>query len=133
MTIYRKPQSETIEAHKSELRPLQGAFVVLATIFSSVLFIGLRGIIGQFMETFSSFGAELPMMTLFIVSIKDFIPALAIPVIIIGITTLIPSISSKVRKQLYLWCKLHPAIAIAITTISMIAMYLPIFSLGNVV
>jgi type II secretory pathway component PulF len=105
----------------------------LLSILPIPLYIGLYNAIPQFADIFSSFGAQLPALTRVFVSSAQY---LSIPVylsLMIFLVFIICSLASKPTNKLYIavtwWCIL----SFLLFLFAMVAMYLPVFLVGNVV
>jgi type II secretory pathway component PulF len=110
--------------------------IIAACIWATVslLFYTLHKTIPQFQETFNSFGAQLPMLTKLALSLAGTYKLISyICIIPIMFIFALNEVSVKTQK-LYFRATIISFVFTAIYfLISLVSMYLPIFSLGQVV
>jgi type II secretory pathway component PulF len=110
--------------------------IIAACIWAtaSLLFYALHKTIPQFQETFSSFGAQLPMLTKLALSLagtyKPISYIFIIPIIFIFVLNEVSVKNQKLYFKVTIFSFIFTAIYFLI---SLVSMYLPIFSLGQVV
>lgn len=131
--IYKKPNSDVRLNQDWELGVSGVIFTILSGLVASTIYIVLGNLVQQFDETFSTFGAELPIFTRLSISMISVFPFFACPVLLNVLFTLVPMANSKLRRRIYRTCLLQAVIAIFVLILVMITMYLPIFQLSSVV
>ena len=103
-------------------------FAWITVLGSLISFIWLSYVVPEFIELFEEFGSDLPGITKLVINIHDNFYLLAIP-------GFIGNILIHLKKQLAGWWLVGFSGVMAITLIplTIIAMYLPIFQMSEVV
>ena len=132
---YHPPKSKSLES--SEQQPPGFWVIVLSvalTIISGMLYSAIYPAVPQFVEIFEGFGAELPWFTQFILDnyyyfglpyLLGLIPCM---ILVKNRASVIPS-----EKHLFMLIVINFVLSFFVIGITVIAMYLPIFKMGNVV
>lgn len=132
--IYKPPASDLQDSQTTKdakfPKKLRGSVLAILTVW---FYFGLNKIVPQFADTFSSFGADLPALTILSIKISVafvWFGFLSIAILIFWLMCITFSayenVAYKIIKYLFY-------LSISILTIILISMYLPIFQLGTVV
>nr|AMP57313.1 hypothetical protein [uncultured bacterium] len=106
--------------------------IAILSLISGAIFLGLGQAIPQFKTTFESFGAEVPVLTAFIVNISPIYFPLAFISLIPIISLLISSkISFNIHNLIFRATVVVCVFAICCFMLSLFAMYLPVLELSN--
>jgi type II secretory pathway component PulF len=109
--------------------------VIVGSILLSIcasIFVPLPSVIGQFAQLFSGFGADLPLLTRWVVAGVTFIWIAVLGTVVAQLVLFIVYISARSRKvKSAFWILAFVNLAALVTIV--VAMYLPIFRLGSVV
>src|SRR5690606_15312719 len=106
--------------------------IAILSLISGAIFFGLGQAIPQFKTTFENFGAEVPLLTAFIVNISPICFPLAFISLIPIISLLISSkISFNIHNLIFRATVVVCVFAICYFMLSLFAMYLPVLELSN--
>ena len=98
------------------------------TFAALIIFVLLHYVVPEFEELFEGFGAELPFFTRLVLNVHEYFYLLTIPAFVGNI------LIYNMKNQLGWWLVgITGVMGILLIPLTIIAMYLPIFQMGNVV
>lgn len=130
--MYESPKSDVSTGRQTTLSIKRRLLWTVAILFTAILYRGINKIAPQFAETFTSFGAQLPLITRLFVK--------AYPVFYwFGIISLLPMIfwlvslfGDKCALKVIKIAKYNLCLAVLCFVLFMVAIYYPIFTMGKV-
>ena len=132
---YHKSKAKINPEHQSDKKMWQSKpWVIGLTMLSFFPYLGIFAVVPQFKEMFVMFGSDLPQLTqLYIFGYPYFGIIFVLALIICLIHVLNPSLSDNMQKQTFRLIAAHCIFSFSLFITSGVAMYLPIFKLGQVV
>jgi type IV pilus assembly protein PilC len=130
--IYKTPQSD-FSGEVSGISVTRKILWAIGILFTASIYGAIYKVVPQFAETFSSFGADLPLLTRVSIDLHNVFIWFAV-VSLLFISFLIVSIFNEKYADIMLKIsKYNLTLSVVIFVLFMISMYLPIFTLGNVI
>ena len=126
--IYKTPKSNlNVNENNKFNKKLKGSILA---ILAAWFYFGMRKVVLQFSETFSSFGGDLPAITSFSIRSSVILKYMGILSTLILVAWLLCILFSCYEKVAYKIVRYNFYVFLIILTITMFSMYLPIFQLG---
>jgi len=106
--------------------------ISIVSIICAVIYLIPYAVIPQFAETFSAFGADLPLMTISVLKLHFIFPILAAGS---GFSFLIwlDIFNYKQQRRIFLLSIANLTVAFIICVLSIVSLYLPIFDSSTVI
>lgn len=131
--IYSTPERNLSEGATARISIIRKILWSIGIVFTANTYKAIDKAVPQFVETFSSFGADLPLMTRIAIHAHGAFHWISIISLLLILFLVVSIFNEKYAKVMLKISKYNLFISISVFVLFMISMYLPIFMLGSVI